>query len=264
MSSGVIKISENGQVKWVQSQSNCPLHSKQPLNLYWFCVTQHFQNSVHLPAAVCFLCFRWHCMLPSLRPLPHMPHCLCIWIPSPNTHHYIFFYFTSPPFSLWTSSLSPNILCARNTVISSLQKWKLKFWRCTLSLKCQMLHPEYQWLLFDACCRTATVPLLPVVAAPLKFDEALWGHRISSEVTPYVILVHYHFCQLSPLCKHALNFKEASPWLSTVQKHIMTGARGIVLQCAAYDRRATSGFLEQMFLPALFYSILTKCWSALH
>lgn len=168
-----------------------------------------------------FFCFRWHCMLPSLRPLPHMPHCLCIWIPSSNTHHYIFFHFTSLPFSLWTSSLSPNILCARNTFISSLQNWKLKFWRCTLSLKCQMLHPEYQWLLFDACCQTAIVPLLPLATTHLKFDEALWGHYISSEVTPYVILVHYHFCQLSPLCKHALIFKEVSPWLSTAQKHIL-------------------------------------------
>lgn len=77
----------------------------------------------------------------------------------------------------------PNILCARNTLISSLQKWKLRLWRCTSSLKCQALRPEYQSLAFDACCWTSIVPLVPVVAAHLRFGKALWGQHISSEVT---------------------------------------------------------------------------------
>lgn len=34
VSNNVIKMSGKGQVIKVQSQRNCPLHSKQPLNLY--------------------------------------------------------------------------------------------------------------------------------------------------------------------------------------------------------------------------------------
>ncbi len=50
VSSNVIKMSEKGQVIKVQSHRNCPLHSKYPLNLYWFWVMQHFQTSVHCPS----------------------------------------------------------------------------------------------------------------------------------------------------------------------------------------------------------------------
>lgn len=53
-------------------------------------------------------------------------------------------------FCLWTSPLSPNILCARTTCISSMQEWKLRLCGRTLSLKCHMLRPEYQLLVFDA------------------------------------------------------------------------------------------------------------------
>lgn len=65
------------------------------------------------------------------------------------------------------------------------------------------------------CCSLMLVagrqqlPPVPVVAAHLKFDKVPWVWCLSSEVFP--ARVHYHFCQLSLLCKRALILKEASP-----------------------------------------------------
>lgn len=137
VSTNVIKMSETGQVIKVQSQRNCPLHSKQPLNLYWFWVMQRFQTSVHCPSN-CSLFF----ILPLasqaafIMGLSHIRSAACVskcHLQTPTTT--FSFYLTSPPFCSWTSPLSPNILCARTTCISSMQKWKLRLWGCTLSLK---------------------------------------------------------------------------------------------------------------------------------
>lgn len=91
------------------------------------------------------------------------------------------------------------------------------------------------------CCRSSKVR-----QGPLRTAHFLRGY-------PYVALVHYHFCQLSLLCKQALIFKEASPLLSTVQNRVVTGAQGIVLQRAGQPK----DFLYKC-------SCLAKCWSALH
>lgn len=142
-----------GQVIKVQSQRNCPLHSKPPVNLYWFWVMQHLQTSVHCPPN-CSLIFYsslgiagcFHYGLSHVRSTACVSKC---HLRTPTTT--FSFYFTSPLFCPWSSPLSPNILCARTTCISSMQKWKLRLWGCTLSLKCRTLRPEYQSLVFDAC-----------------------------------------------------------------------------------------------------------------
>lgn len=105
-----------------------------------------------------------------------------------------------------------------------------RFWKCTLPLKCQMLCPEYQMLLFDACCWTPTTSSHPrccrsskVRWSPLRMMPFLRSFSSTTQV-------HYHFCQFSLLCKRALILKEASPSSHvTVQKHTVTAALGILL-----------------------------------
>lgn len=145
----------------------------------------------------------------------------------------------------------------RTTCISSMQKWKLSLWRCTLSLKCQTLHSEYQLLAFDACCWTPIAPLAPAVCfssevgeGPLRAAHSLWGYA-------YLALLYHHLCQLFLLCKQALIFRGASPSLSTALKHSVTRAWGILLQWTAYDFRATFGFLVHISLPVTLHATLT-------
>lgn len=72
------------------------------------------------------------------------------------------------------------------------------------------------------CCRSSKVRRGPLTPA-----HFLWGYFC-------VALVHYHFCQLPLLCELAVIFKEASPLLSTVQNHFVTGALGIVTKCCIW------------------------------
>lgn len=58
------------------------------------------------------------------------------------------------------------------------------FWKCTLPLKCQKLRPEYQLLLFDACCWTPTASSRPCCCRSSKVRRGAWGWRLSSEVFP--------------------------------------------------------------------------------
>lgn len=120
------------------------------------------------------------------------------------------------------------------------------FWKCTLPLKCQKLRPEYQMLLFDACCWTPTASSRPcccrsskVRQGPLRMTPFLRGFSSAAQV-------HYHFCQLSLLCKRALILKEASPSSHvTVQKRMVTTAPGILWQYAAQDCTAIKTFLYE-------------------
>lgn len=138
------------------------------------------------------------------------------------------------------------------------------FWKCTLPLKCQKLRPEYQLLLFDACCWTPTASSRPcccrsskVRRGPLRTTRFLRGFSSAA-------LVHYHFCQLSLLCKRALILKEATPPPPhvTVQKHMVTRAPGILLHYAAYD--CNQDVPLRMSLPALLHANLGKCGSIPH
>lgn len=142
---------------------------------------QQFQTSVHYPSnCSSFLFFLWR---RRLLHYTHIRYTACVstcHLQTPTTT----FPSTLLPFCSWTSPLPPNILYAMTTCISSMQKWKLRLCGCTLSLKCHMLRPEYQLLVFDACCWTQIAPLAPAVAAHPKFDKALWGQHIPSEVTP--------------------------------------------------------------------------------
>lgn len=199
---------------------------------------QHLQTSVHCPPN-CSLIFYsslgiagcFHYGLSHVRSTACVSKC---HLRTPTTT--FSFYFTSPLFCPWSSPLSPNILCARTTCISSMQKWKLRLWGCTLSLKCRTLRPEYQSLVFDACLLDSS---RACCCCRLKFDRALWEQLFSLRGYAYLALVHHHFCQHSLLCKRALIFTGAFPSLSAVLNHILTSALGVVLQCAAYDCGAT-------------------------
>lgn len=116
-SDSIIKISENTSgLKWSQvkkKKKKNPLYPNQPSNLYWFCIMQHFQSS----AACVFL---WRSVAASkfalqLVYLHASPKALPLR-PSSTLFRFLF--------HLWTSLPSPNILYARNTFISSAQKWK--------------------------------------------------------------------------------------------------------------------------------------------
>lgn len=124
-----------------------------------------------------------------------------------------------------------------------MQRWKLRLWGCTLSLKCHMLRSEYQMLVFDACCWTPVallhrlLLLLLILSSTRPLEDAAFPQRLR-------ISCGTHFCQPSLLCKQALIFIVASSLLSTVPKHKVTRALGVVLQCDAYDCRATAGFIR--------------------
>lgn len=205
---------------------------------------QHFQTSVHCPPN-CSLFFilplasqaAFIMAAPTYAPLlvylntiaKHPPlHFLLLLLPFHFVcgHHHFF----------------PNILYARTTCISSTQKWKLKLLGLYFVIEVPHATPwipiAHLWcLLLDskgssrACCCCSS----KVRQGPLRTVHSLRGYA-------YLALVYHHFCQLSLLCKPALIFIGASPSLCTVLKHKVTRARGIVLQCAAYDCGATLGF----------------------
>lgn len=122
-----------------------------------------------------------------------------------------------------------------------MQRWKLRLWGCTLSLKCHMLRSEYQMLVFDACCWTPVALLhrllLLILSSTRPLEDAAFPQRLR-------ISCCTHFCQPSLLCKRALIFIVASSLLSSVPKHRVTRALGVVLQRDAYDCKATAGFIR--------------------
>lgn len=106
-----------------------------------------------------------------------------------------------------------------------MQRWKLRLWGCTLSLKCHMLRSEYQMLVFDACCWTPVALLhrllLLILSSTRPLEDAAFPQRLR-------ISCCTHFCQPSLLCKRALIFIVASSLLSSVPKHRVTRALGVV------------------------------------
>lgn len=100
-----------------------------------------------ITACLLFMLHRCHMAL-SLRPPPPLPCHL------------------RAPLCLWTSSLFfLDTPASRGTFTLRMQKWKLRLWRCTLSLKCATPPPAYQSQLFDAPHWTS----IAAPAARLKF-----------------------------------------------------------------------------------------------
>lgn len=258
-------MSEKGQVIKAQSQRNCPLHSKYPLNLYWFWVMQHFQTSVHCPS---------NCSLFFILPLAsqaafimasptYAP--LLVYLNAISKHpplHFLLLYFPSILFVDITTF--PQYPVRQDYLYLKYAEMKVEAlgvcfvievphatpWIPIARLWCSLLDSNSS---SRACCCSSS----KVRRSPLRTAHSLRGYA-------YLALVYHHFCQLPLLCKQALIFIGASSSLSTVLNHIVTRAQGIVLQRAAYDCRATYGFLDQISLPAPLHATLAQRGSALH
>lgn len=222
---------------------------------------QHFQTSVHYPPN-CSLFF----ILPlALRGCFHYARsrvrstaCVASKCHLQTPHHYIsFHFFTSFPFCLWTSPLPPQYPVCQDYLYLKYAEMKVKALGLYFVIEVpRATRPEYQLLVFDARCRTPIAPLAPAVAAHLKLEKGPPRTAHSLGGYAYLAPVYHHFCQLSLLCKRALIFIGASPSLSAVLEHKVTRAQGIVLHRAAYDCRATLGFLVHISSPAPLYATL--------
>lgn len=154
-------------------------------------------------------------------------------MPSPNTHHYTSFNFTSLAFCLWTSPLFSPISSLLGLPVSQVcrnESWSSVGVLCHWSATRNALNTNCSSLMLDSnscCCCSSKVRQGPRrTALPLR------GYACLTQV-------YHHFCQLSLSCKQALIFIGASPSLRPVLEHKMTRARGDVLHRAAYDCSAT-------------------------
>lgn len=183
----VIKLSKKGQMITVQSQENCPLHFKQPLNLYWFRLMQRFQTSVHCPP---------NCSLFFILPLASQ----AAFIKASPTYASLLVYLNAiskrPPLHFPSTLLPFHFVCGHHhflpiSCVPGLpgyqvcrnESWGSRGALCHWSATCYALNTNRSSL--KLVCRTPIAPLAPAVAAHLKFDKALWGQRIPSEVTPF-------------------------------------------------------------------------------
>lgn len=121
------------------------------------------------------------------------------------------FYFTALAFCLWTSSLLPRYPVCQEYPHFKFVEMKVEalevyfiievpatsLWIPITRLWCLLLDGASSSSCACCCCSSKDLQ------GPLRTVHFLRGY-------PYVALVHYHFCQLSLLCKQALIFKEDS------------------------------------------------------
>lgn len=254
-SDSIIKISENTSgLKWSQVKKKKKKTLFIPTN-HLICIDSalcsisralqpafFFGEAWPLPNSLCslFIC------MPLRKPSLYVPRLLYFASYFICGHHYLL-----------------PIFCMREIPLFQVRRNE-SFWKCTLPLKCQKLRPEYQLLHFDACCWTPTASSHPcccssskVRRGPLRMTPFLRGFSSAAQV-------HYHFCQLSLLCKGS-NLERSLPLLTRhrSEAHGDDSSGNSLTICCIWPHDNQNVPLR-MSLPALLHADLTKCRSILH